>query len=114
MSASNLRATLVAYTALTNLVGNRIVSDRAEQTTERPFIAFELDETEYIEVLNGGSEVWSETFHIACFADKRVEAEQIADQVEAALSTQKVIGRTNDFIPDLDIHVTDVHVRWFD
>jgi Protein of unknown function (DUF3168) len=116
MSAVALRAALVAHTPLTALVSTRIVSDRAEQTMQRPFCAFELEAVEYITALADVNEIFSQTFRVACFADDRLKADQVADAVEAALQAvgQKVTGRVNDLIPELDIHVTEIQVLWID
>jgi hypothetical protein len=116
MSATNLRSVLAGYAPLTSLVGTRIYSDRGEQSTIRPFIAFELNQTEYLNTLEGNQEVFSETFDIACFGDTRLAADAVADQVMAAVSADKqnVVGRVNDFIPEMDVFVTNIQVVWMD
>jgi len=78
MSSAALRAALVAHVPLTALVSTRIVSDRAEQTTQRPFCAFELEAVEYATTLYEINEIFSEVFHVACFADDRLGAEAAA------------------------------------
>ena len=116
MSATNLRATLAAYAPLTALVSTRILSDRGEQTTQRPFVAFQLSETEYANTLSTDSTIVSETFSVACFADSRADSDAVADQVIAALKAdfQNVTARVNDYAPEYDVHIVDVQVVWMD
>jgi hypothetical protein len=97
------------------LVSTRIVADRAEQTTQRPFVIIEQTGTEYLHSLDGSiMDVLSEEYQVTCFADNRDGAEAVADQVILALAGQRVIGRQNDLVPEFDVHTTAISVTWIE
>jgi hypothetical protein len=125
MSAdTDLRAELLAHAPLLALVGapNRIAFDKVAQNTARPFVVLVRDEPiEEYTTLDGRRVAALLQFQMQCVGDTRAQAEEVADEVEAALraSTREpegipCSGRSAGADPDLDLEIVNLTVEWWD
>lgn len=100
MSAeTDLVAVLNAATQLTNVVGSRIYPDIAPVDVQTPCVAFERVDTEYVISISGNRLAERASLEITCMADRRAEAEQIADVITPVIYSQRFIptGRRAEF-----------------
>lgn len=117
MSAeTDLRALLISTAGVTALVGQRIAADRIEQGAARPFIVFTRTGTERERTLDGGVAATRVALLVQCWADTRVQAEQVADAVETALASvfQNTGDRSGTYEPDLDLEGALIPVEWWE
>lgn len=117
MSAStDLRDLLVAASAVTALVGQRVRFERAEQGDALPYVVLTLSDVERDIALDGSVGGAKSIFQIACWSNKRVQADAIASAVVAAcLADQRVVtGPASEYVPELDVEGAIVTVDWWD
>lgn len=113
---SDLRALLLASTAVTTLVGQRVAADRVEQGSARPFVVFTRAATERAKGLDGTVHGVRVTFELQCWADTRAAAEQVADAVQSAIEQafQTVEARSAGQDPELDLECAQLTITWWD
>lgn len=117
MSAeTDLRALLLSTTAVTNLIGTRIASDRIEQGTARPFVMFTRTGTVPYTTIDGQVLATQALLEIQCWADSRAQADAVGEAVTAAIrgtTTQTVSGQAAAYDGDLDLESTLLTVEWW-
>ena len=117
MSAeTELRALLLAATAVTALIGNRIASDRIEQGTARPFVMFTRTATTPYVTIDGQVLASQAQLEIQCWADSRAQADAVGEAVTAAIrasTTQTVTGQSAAYDGELDLESTLLTVEWW-
>jgi len=111
-----LRNLLTASSALTAIVGSRIVSDRAEQEWQKPFIMFSRSGTEYTKDLQNNILLREAKIEVQIWADTRAESANIAQIIEGILSggIHEVSDRNDLYNEELDEHGTGVIVGIFE
>jgi len=111
-----LRNLLTASSALTAIVGSRIVSDRAEQEWQKPFIMFARNGTEYTKDLQNNILMREAKIEVQIWADTRAESANIAQIIEGILSggMHEVSDRNDLYNEELDEHGTGVLVSIFE
>lgn len=117
MSAkTDLRAALVADSALTALVGTNITANRVEQDAPRPFVVYSQTATEPYRGLDGTLHGRKTVFELQCWADTRAAADAVADAVEAVLDAQhqSATARADGYDGDLDLEATVLSVDWWE
>lgn len=118
MSAeTELRALLVADSAVAALVGTRVSADRAEQGAAMPFVVFGRTSTQPVQCLDGSVLLSAVSIDVQCWANTRAGADALADAVTAAIRgvpQQSVPGRAGVYDTDLDAHGTVLNVNWWD
>lgn len=86
MSAeTTLYAILAGASGVTDLVGTRIYPDLVPQEKAVPYIGYERVGTEPIATIHGSVVAENVRLLVACWSATRLQAEQIADAVEAAM-----------------------------
>jgi hypothetical protein len=113
---TDLRALLIASSAVTTLVGQRIAVDRIEQGAARPFIVFTRNGTERTKGLDGTVHGVLVTFGVQCWADTRAAAESVAEAVQTALESayHNVGDRSSAYDSDLDLEASTFTVGWWE
>lgn len=117
MSAeSDLRALLVATSAVTALVGQRIAADRIEQGAARPFVVFTRTGSAPLTGIDGTVYKTLVSLDVQCWADTRLNAEAVADAASAAIrsANQGVSGRSAGYDPELDLEAALLTVEWWE
>lgn len=117
MSAeSDLRALLVATSAVTTLVGQRIAADRIEQGAARPFVVFSRTGSASLTGIDGTIYKTLVSIELQCWADTRVAADAVADAVSVAIRSamNTVSGRSGGYDPDLDLEAALLTVEWWE
>jgi len=107
-----LRQLLTSSTALTAIVGSRIVSDRAEQEWQKPFIMFSRSGTTYEKDLDNNILARLAQIEIQIWADTRSQSANIAQIIEGIfVSTIHDVADRNDlYNEELDEHGESVTV----
>ena len=107
-----LRQLLTSSTALTAIVGSRIVSDRAEQEWQKPFIMFSRSSTTYEKDLDNNILARLAQIEIQIWADTRAQSANIAQIIEGIfVSTIHDVADRNDlYNEELDEHGESVTV----
>lgn len=116
MSANtDLHALLTAATALVALVGDRIAADRMEQTEARPFVVYTSTATERSTTLTGDVLGVKTTFEVQAWADTRIQADAVGDEIQNALEAdhQFVVNRSSGYDSALDLEATIITVDWW-
>jgi hypothetical protein len=87
---------LIAQTALTALVGERIYYVNAPQDVETPYIVFFKVSATRERSLTGTSHLVTSRFQFSIFSETYYEAKQIAEQIQLALQDKnnEIIGGT--------------------
>jgi hypothetical protein len=117
MSAeTELRALLVADSALVALVGTRIAADRIEQGAARPFVVFTRASTEYVLALDSSVAATKAIFEVQCWGDTRVSIEAVADAVSRIFTAdaRALSERSSGYDAELDLEATTFIVDWWD
>lgn len=118
MSAeTQLRAVLVADSAVAALVSTRVFADRAEQGAAQPFVVFGRVSTQPVQFLDGTVPRSQVSLDVQCWAATRAAADALADAVTTAIRAvppQSVPGRSGVYDADLDAHGTVLNVNWWD
>lgn len=118
MSAeTELRALLVADSAVAALVATRVSADRAEQGAAMPFVVFARAATQPVQYLDGSVPISQVNLDVQCWAKTRAGADALADAVTSAIRgvpPQSVPGRAGVYDSDLDAHGTLLNVNWWD
>lgn len=87
MSAeSELYSLLSAAAGVIALVADRIYPDLIPEGKDAPYLGYERANAEPVTTLEGTVLAWRVNLVIACWADTRLQANQIADAVLAALA----------------------------
>lgn len=99
----DLYALLTASSPVTALVGTRITPGIASQGTAVPYITYHLTSTVNTNPINTNVKIAANTsIQIDCWSDSPDTSSEIADAVEAALTTGYVVFRRDDPDPDPD------------
>lgn len=86
MSAeTQLYALLSGNAGVTALVGTRIYPDLIPEEKDSPYIGYERVATAPIATIHGSVPGTEVGMAVACWAETRVQAEEVADAVEAAM-----------------------------
>lgn len=112
--ADDFRAALVSYAPLTALVpAERISQNAADQSAEPPYIVFTAREVRSHGLANN-LQATSYAVQVQCWGVSAAQADDVADEVEAALGVAFVIcgTRTTAFDPQLDLDATVLTVDW--
>jgi Protein of unknown function (DUF3168) len=114
MSAETaFRARLVAYGPLAALVGDRVVQNGIAEGAPVPYVIFTTnhDETRGLDGTLLADEV---TISAECWGASALEADAVADQVQAALgSGSAVLSRANGFDADQGLDATVLSIDWW-
>lgn len=117
MSAElEMRAALVADTAVTALVQQRVAQDRAEQGWARPYVVFGRTGSE--DELTEDNEVMASkvTLELQAWADTRSDAEQLANACKAAIleAGAEVTTRSSGYDSERDLEAVILIVEWWE
>jgi len=115
-AAHDLQALLLADTALTAVVGERIAIDQVEQGVERPYIVFSTQGVDKQLGLDGTLLGRITTIDIQCCGADRDDAITVADLVEVALAaaSQDSDRGTTGYDADNGLEVEVVTVDWIE
>lgn len=96
-------------------IGDRFAADRIEQDTTRPFAVFTRTSTEKQEGLDGTVFAERVVLELQVWADKRLDADALADVCQAALDEagHSVTGRASGFDGELGLEATVLTVEWW-
>jgi hypothetical protein len=116
MSATALRALLVADAPLTALVGTRIRANRAEQSDTRPFVVFTRVDTQNEFGLDGSRLASKQVFEVQAWADTRASADAVTAAIETVLiaDDRAFVGPVDGYDADLDLEASSLTVDWWD
>lgn len=95
-TVTTLRAALVGSTALTNIVGQRIRVDQADEKDEFPYIVFRRVNVRRDYGLDNTLLSRADDFEIECWHEKRLSADDMANLVVQALTTAGIVPNDND------------------
>lgn len=82
---ATLYSILSAAPGVTAIVGNRIYPDLIPEEKATPYIGYERASTDSVGTLEGTVLAEQISLVIACWADTRIAAEQVADAVRTAM-----------------------------
>jgi hypothetical protein len=111
---TDFRTTLLARPQLTALVAQR-VAQNAIDPGPLPIVAFtSAHEREF--ALDNSLIADKVTIDAQCWAASSVEADAVADEVEAAIDAagHLVLNRSSAHDPELDLHATVMTIEWWD
>ena len=117
MSAENeLRSALLAASAVTALIAQRVTADRAEQGTPLPFVVFTRTGSEPFVTVDNVLLATRVFFEVQAWSESRTEADAIAEACQAAIRSagQQVTNRSASTDPDMDLQASILTVEWFD
>lgn len=118
MSAeTELYSVLSGAAGVTALVGTRIYPDVVPVQKDLPAIAFMRSETEYVNTIHGTAPLAKVvTLEVGCMAAVRLDAEALADAVEAAVAVGGfiVVGRVPDLESGVDYVSTVLTVKFWE
>lgn len=108
----NLYSTLSGAAGVTALVSTRIYPDAFPEDCARPAVAFSRAGTDPIVTIGGTVLGQDVTMQIMCWADKRSEADAVADAVVTACAAAgySYTGRTSGYDEELGAHVATVDI----
>lgn len=111
-----LRAALLAAPAVTSLLGQRVIADRAEQGDALPFAVFTRTATEHYTAIDGALLGARVALELQCWAETRAAAEALADVIQDAVRSarQLVTNRSATTDPSLDLHAAVLALEWFE
>lgn len=117
MSAeTDLRAALVAYAPLVALVGQRVVENAIPEGSGLPYVVFTSQHAP-VKGLDGTVLVDEVSFAVECWAAGAIEADAVANAVQAAIlaagSDAEVVTRSSGFDGDLGLDATVLAVQWW-
>lgn len=115
MSAeTDFRALLAARPQLAALVGTRIAQNAVPQGSPLPLVVFASSHTP--ERSTNGTLLADEvTFTVQCVAEDSAVADQVADEVEAAIYARaEVTARDAAFNEELALDATVLVIQWWD
>lgn len=84
-AAEDLRTALLAHTALTDEVGQRVRQDLGDADDDYPFVVFKQTGKESIRGLDGSLHARVDEFQVESWGTTRAESAALHDIVEAAL-----------------------------
>lgn len=121
MSAeTDYRAALVANASLVALVSSRIAQNALPQGAGVPCVVFSASRDPELTLSGGGDDRY--TFSTECWAKTADEADEVADEVEAAIETfdtaststsATVLARQSAYDPDVGLNATVLTVEWW-
>lgn len=118
MSAeSDLRAALLASSAVTTLVGQRVAIDRMEEGAPFPFIVFARSASEIVYAIDGALMGTQASLEIQCWADSHLDAAAVADAVTTVLLAtppHQLAGRAGGYDPDTGRSLVSLAVTWWE
>lgn len=118
MSAeSALTSVLLAASAVTAIAGQRIRSDKADETDAQPLVVFSRTGSEPTVALDGTHLRTRVALDVQCWAQTRTAADSLADAVSTAIraqTSQAVVGRAGAYDPEVGAHVSVLNVLWWE
>lgn len=116
MSAeSDFRAVLTGYANLTDLVpATRISQNAVDQDVDTPYIVFTAQHNP-LHGLDNSVHVTNVQFRVECWADDSLTADEVADEVVAALAADGVVAvaRQSGHDPQVGLDATLLTVDWW-
>lgn len=116
MSAeTDFRARLVAEASLTTLVGTRVVQNGITEESPLPYVVFTSTHDPQLGLMNN---VLSDdvSFTVECWATSALQADAVADAVQAALagfSGAAITSRASGFDAENGLDATVLSVDWW-
>lgn len=107
---TTIYAALSGHAALTALVGDRIYPIAVPNGKAFPAVAYRRAATEYFPTIHGGAPDSKPAYDIVCGADSAIDAEAVADVVEA-IPDLLPINRTDEYDPETNIYASVVTVE---
>jgi hypothetical protein len=117
MSAETvLYPTLISAPAVTAIVAQRIYPDVVPQDVATPCVAFARLETEYTLTLSNVIEATKALLEVSCMSTSRIQADALADAVQAACVAARFFptGRRADFDVDSQIWSTVLSIDFWE
>ncbi len=114
--SAQLLTLLKADAALALLVSGRIYSDRAEQTSEKPFIVYALASTQKEVGLSGTVMARKDIFEVQCWGSSRAQVEAIVTEVERIFEAdfRLITDVQSGYDPEVAAESTSLTVDWWD
>lgn len=115
---TDFRALLLAHAPLVSLVDDRVAQNAVEVQTPAPYVAF-TSRHDLTHNLIGDVTADACTLTVQCWASGSLQADAVADAVQAAvalapqIACATVLGRDTGYDDEVDLHATILTVEWW-